>query len=75
LPLLGTLFGPRRLGYLLSIELFDALFGEDDTVTLEDFNHRVLGKACEAHRDSLKADCKQNDFVTNGGLNFPAIAM
>ena len=58
-----------------SIELFDALFSEDDTVTLKDFNHKVLGKACEAHRDSLKADYKQNYFVTNGGLNFPVIAM
>jgi hypothetical protein len=72
----GMRKGPRSLILLsISIEIFDSLFSEDDAVTLEDFNHRVLGKACEAHRDSLKADYKQNDFVTNGGLNFPAIAM
>jgi hypothetical protein len=59
----------------ISIEILDALFGEDDTVTLEDFNHKVLDKACEAHRDSLEADDKPNYFVTNGGLSLPAFAM
>jgi hypothetical protein len=73
IPLIGDC--RKRSSIFLSIELFGALFGEDDTVTLEDFNHKVLGKVCEAHRDSLKADYKQNDFVTNGGLNFPTIAI
>ncbi len=73
MPLIGHC--RKRSLIFQSIELFDALFGEDDAVTLEDFIHKVLGKACEAHRDSLKADYKQNYFVTNSGLNFPEIAM
>ena len=57
------------------LELYQALFSEDDVVTLKDFNHKVLGKAKQAHSESLKADYKKNYFVTNGMLNIPAIAI
>ena len=54
-------------------ELLKALFKEDDVVTLKQFNHELLGKAREDHRQSLKADYKQKYFRTNGAYNIPAI--
>jgi uncharacterized membrane protein YgcG len=56
-------------------ELYDALFSEDDVVTLKQVNHKLLGEARSKHRDSLKADYKQTYFRTNGALNIPAIAI
>jgi uncharacterized membrane protein YgcG len=54
-------------------ELFEALFAEGDSVTLENTNHEVLGEARSAHRASLKQDYKQHYFRTNGWLNLPAV--
>jgi hypothetical protein len=54
-------------------ELYAALFNEDDVVTLKQFNHELLGKAREEHRDSLIKDYKEKYFRTNGALNVPAI--
>ena len=56
-------------------ELYEALFSEDDVVTLKQFNHKLLGEARSKHSDSLKADYKQKYFRTNGGLNIPAIVI
>ena len=56
-------------------ELYAALFKDDDTVTLKDFNHELLGKAREEHKNSLVKDYKQNYFQTNGALNIPAIVI
>jgi uncharacterized membrane protein YgcG len=54
-------------------ELYDALFSEDNVVTLKQFNHQLLGEARSKHRESLKADYRQKYFRTNGALNIPAI--
>ena len=56
-------------------ELLKALFKEDEVVTLKQFNHKLLGKAREDHRQSLKTDYKQNYFRTNGAYNIPAIVV
>jgi len=56
-------------------ELYDALFSEDDVVTLKQFNHKLLGEARSKHSESLGADYKQTYFRTNGLLNIPAIAI
>ena len=66
----GTLRPPLAAG---EEELYAALFKEDDVVTLKQFNHALLGKAREEHRQSLKTDYKQKYFRTNGMLNIPAI--
>jgi len=54
-------------------ELYEALFKEDDVVTLKDFNHEILGDARSAHSTSLGKDYKQHYFQRNGLLNIPAI--
>ena len=54
-------------------ELYDALFIEDDVVTLEQVNHKVLGEARSKHSESLKVDYRQTYFRTNGVLNIPAV--
>ena len=54
-------------------ELYEALFAEDDDVTLKNSNHEVLGGARSAHKESLQRDYKQHYFRTNGWLNVPAI--
>ncbi len=56
-------------------ELHAALFDDDDTVTLKDFNHELLGKARSEHSKSLKDDYKKKYFQTNGALNIPAIVI
>lgn len=56
-------------------ELFTGLFSGGSNVQLEDENHKILGSARKAHKESLKADYKQKYFRTNGGLNIPAIAI
>jgi uncharacterized membrane protein YgcG len=56
-------------------ELYDALFSEDDVVTLKQFNHKLLGEARSKHSESLAADYRQTYFRTNGLLNIPAIAI
>ncbi len=66
----GTLRPPLAAG---EKELYAALFKEDEVVTLKQFNHALLGKAREEHRQSLKTDYKQKYFRTNGMLNIPAI--
>jgi uncharacterized membrane protein YgcG len=53
-------------------ELYEALFAEGTEVTLENSNHKVLGAARSAHRESLQQDYKQHYFRTNGLLNIPA---
>ena len=54
-------------------ELYEALFVEGDSVTLENENHEVLGAARSAHRKSLQQDYKHHYFKTNGFLNIPAV--
>lgn len=54
-------------------ELLTELFKGADTIELDDKNHRILGKAREAHANSLKQDYKQRYFKTNLGLNIPAV--
>ncbi len=54
-------------------ELLNALFAEGDSVTLENTNHKVLGKARAAHRASLEQDYRQHYFRTNGWLNVPPV--
>ncbi len=56
-------------------ELYEALFEEDDVVTLKQFNHELLGKARSEHRDSLKADYNEKYFRTNGALNILPVAI
>lgn len=56
-------------------ELFDALFTAGEKIELDQENHKVLGAARNAHRESLVADYKKNYFVTNGLLNIPAIVV
>ena len=57
-------------------ELYDALFaGKHQSVTLKQFNHKVLGKARAAHAKSLKADYKNHYFRTNGIYNIPAVVI
>ena len=53
-------------------ELYEALFGSGSRVVLEDKNHKVLGKAKDAHQASLKADYAKQYFRTNGWLNVPS---
>lgn len=56
-------------------ELLTGLFSNGSSVQLENENHKTLGGARAAHKQSLKADYKQKYFRTNGGLNIPAIAI
>jgi len=54
-------------------ELFNAIFVQDDVVTLKDFNHDILGKARVEHSESLRADYKNHYFKTNSLLSLPGI--
>jgi uncharacterized membrane protein len=54
-------------------ELYEAIFAEDDVVTLKNLNHEVLGKARSAHKKSLQHDYKKKYFRTNGFLNVPGV--
>ncbi|MGB5627276.1 MAG: DUF2207 domain-containing protein [Woeseiaceae bacterium] len=54
-------------------ELYAGLFNGLTKVELDDANHKILGKARGAHRESLIKDYKQNYFKTNIVLNIPAI--
>ena len=56
-------------------ELLAGLFEDGDDIVLEDDNHLVLGAARSAHKTSLQDDYKRHYFITNGGLNIPAIAI
>jgi uncharacterized protein (TIGR04222 family) len=56
-------------------DLYEALFAEGDTITLEDENHETLGDARSAHRQSLKRDYKHHYFRTNGFLNIPGVVI
>ncbi|MEJ2298074.1 MAG: DUF2207 domain-containing protein [Woeseiaceae bacterium] len=66
---------PMRAGGALAPgeeELYEALFAEGSEVTLKNSNHKVLGSARSAHRQSLQQDYRQHYFRTNGLLNIPA---
>ena len=56
-------------------ELYEALFADGDTVTLDNKYDKRMGEAREAHKQSLASDYKRNYFQTNGHLNIPAIAI
>jgi uncharacterized membrane protein YgcG len=56
-------------------ELYDGLFRSDQVIALDNDNHKVLGKAKSAHKQSLKDDYKKHYFKTNGLLNIPAIVV
>ena len=66
----GTLKQPMAAG---EKELFDAIFVQDDVVTLKNFNHDLLGKARVEHSESLRVDYKNNYFKTNSLLSLPGI--
>ncbi len=53
-------------------ELYDALFSGRKRIVLKNDNHKALGKAKTAHRDSLNADYGKKYFKTNGLLNVPS---
>ncbi len=55
------------------LELYGALFKGRKSVSLKNSNHEVLGAARKIHEQSLKDDYKHKYFVTNGGMNIPAI--
>lgn len=54
-------------------ELLEALFGEDDTVLLDNANHERLGEARARHRASLRREYANRHFVSNGAMNLPAV--
>ncbi len=54
-------------------ELLAGIFKNDDDIILENKNHAILGAAYSAHKTSLQDDYKKKYFITNGGLNIPAI--
>ena len=54
-------------------ELLAGIFKDGDDIILENKNHAVLGAALSAHKTSLQDDYKKKYFITNGGLNIPAI--
>ena len=54
-------------------ELLEGLFKDGNSVELDNANHKTLGKARGAHRESLIDDYKQHYFKTNATLNIPAI--
>lgn len=56
-------------------ELYEALFADGDSITLENENHEILGVARSAHQASLEEDYKQHYFRTNGLLNVPAVCI
>ena len=56
-------------------ELYDGLFAGGLSVELDNKNHKVLGRAKQAHSRSLKDDYKHKYFQTNGALNVPGIAI
>jgi len=56
-------------------ELYDALFSEGNTVSLENANYLILAAARKAHKQSLVDDYKQHYFHTNGALNIPAVCI
>ena len=66
----GTLKQPMAAG---EKELFEAIFVQDDVVTLKNFNHDLLGKARVEHSESLRADYKDHYFKTNSLLSLPGI--
>lgn len=54
-------------------ELYEALFEKRNSVTLQDSNHRILGAAQSAHKESLKKDYKKKYFRTNRLYIIPAL--
>jgi uncharacterized membrane protein YgcG len=52
-------------------ELYDGLFRSGTRVSLENENHRRLGRAKSAHRTSLDDDYRRKYFQNNGLLNVP----
>ena len=53
-------------------ELYDGLFQSSASIELDNKNHKVIGKARSAHKQSLKDDYKGKYFNTNGMMNLPA---
>ena len=56
-------------------ELYLGLFADGDQVTLTNTNHRRLGRAKQAHRDSLNDDYRRKYFEHNGLLNVPGVVI
>ena len=54
-------------------ELYSELFKGQTKIELDDANHKILGEARDAHRNSLIKDYKQHYFKTNIVLNIPAV--
>lgn len=53
--------------------LLSQLFRDASRIELDVSNHRLLGKAMEKHRASLKRDYANRYFRTNGAMNLPPI--
>ncbi len=56
-------------------ELYDSLFKGRKSIKLEQENHKKLGDAKSAHKQSLAKDYKQHYFKYNGLLNIPAVVL
>ena len=56
-------------------ELYLGLFADSDQITLTNTNHRRLGRAKQAHRNSLNSDYRRKYFQHNGLLNVPGAAI
>ncbi|HLU06815.1 MAG TPA: DUF2207 domain-containing protein [Woeseiaceae bacterium] len=53
--------------------LLSQLFRDGSRIELEAGNYKLIGKAMENHRSSLKRDYANRYFRTNGAMNLPAV--
>ena len=56
-------------------ELYDGLFANSSHIELDNENHKIIGAARKAHKESLTADYKGKYFNTNGVMNLPGIVI
>ncbi|MDJ0917531.1 MAG: DUF2207 domain-containing protein [Woeseiaceae bacterium] len=56
-------------------ELYEGLFESATRIELDNKNHKVIGAARSAHKQSLKDDYNGRYFNTNGMLNLPAVVI
>ncbi len=56
-------------------ELYDALFEDGSVAILDNEYHGRIGRARQAHRDSLRRDYRGRYFRSNGILNLPALGI
>ena len=56
-------------------ELYEGLFASSRHIELDNENHKVIGAARKAHKQSLQDDYKGKYFNTNGVLNLPGMVI